>query len=328
MPRVRPVTLLSWMMWFVLLASGPVLASDRVQGGCSRWLPDLGCTTSGRYGGFSAPMSMPYLFEEPFITTGVQAVGIAQELPERSIFEGGHVQVAALQLRLAVTDRLALIATRDGHARFKPDLGVMSHESGFADLGFGVKYALIDRPDAGFILTPHLRYEPDSGGHGVFQGMGDGMIVPGISFGWAAGRIHAVGAVGAQLPLDGDANSTLVHANLHLGTAIGRVLPFVELNGIHWTSSGKGTATVHLASGTRLTLSQAQQALGSGSFEGFDFANLGSEDVAGDSMFTAAMGFRVMLGERTNLGIAYERPLGGRADLMKQRVSVMLGVDF
>jgi hypothetical protein len=212
--------------------------------------------------------------------------------------------------------------------RFKPDVGLMSHESGFTDLGLGLKYALIDRPDSGFILTPHIRYEPDAGGHGVFQGMGDGMIVPGLSFGWATGRMHAIGAVGAQLPLDGDANSSLIHANLHVGTAFGRVLPFVELNGIHWTSSGNGMATVHLGNGARLSLSQAQQALNSGRFEGFDFANLGSEGVAGKDMFTAAVGARVALGRATSIGLSVERAVGGRKDLLEQRVSLMLAVEF
>lgn len=319
-------SVLSWIL--IAFAAAPSFASDRIAAECPEWFPDLGCEASGRYEGFSAPMSMPYLFEDPFILTGVQAVGIWQELPERSIFEGGHVQVAALQARIALTDRLALIATRDGHVRFKPDIGAMSHESGFADLGLGVKYALVDRPDSGFILTPHLRYEPDAGGHGVFQGMGDGMIVPGVSFGLRTGDFHWIGGLGAQLPLDRDANSTLVHYNLHLGRTFGRVTPFVAFNGIRWTSSGKGTATVHLASGARMSLSEAQDALGAGRFEGFDFANLGSEGVAGDDMITGTLGVRVSLMRGTSVGLAFERPVGGRKDLMKHRVSLMLAIEF
>jgi hypothetical protein len=97
MVPLRAVTMHSSILLCLVLWSAAAQASDRVQGGCSHWIPDLGCTTSGRYGGFASPMSMPYLFEDPFITTGVQAVGIAQSMPERSIFEGGHVRVAAIE---------------------------------------------------------------------------------------------------------------------------------------------------------------------------------------------------------------------------------------
>jgi hypothetical protein len=311
------------------LLAGTTYASDRERAGCPTYLPDLGCNESGRYPGFSAPMSMPYLFEDPFITSGVQAVWITQEIPGHSIFEGGYVEVAALQLRVALTDRLALIATRDGYARFKPDIGLMSHDSGFADLGIGLKYALVDRPDSGFILTPHLRYEPDSGSHALFQGMGDGALVPGLSFAWDTGhRAHVIGAVGAQIPLDPDANSTLLHYNLHVGYGLGWVAPFVELNAIRWVSGGDGSSTVHLANGSRLSLAQAQSALGSGSFEGFDFANLGSSGVAGDDMFSGAVGLRLALSDRVSFGFTYERPIGGRKDLMKHRFSVMGSYEF
>jgi hypothetical protein len=155
--------------------------------------------------------------------------------------------------------------------------------------------ALIDRPDEGFILTPSLRFEPDFGDHDLFQGRGDGIVIPGVSFGWrAADHVHVIGAVGAQLPLDGGRNSSYVHYNLHVDDALSKgFVPFVELNGIHITSDGNGTTTVDLEGGARLTLSEAQAALGTGRFEGFDFANLGSEGARGRDLVTGAVGFRV-----------------------------------
>ena len=306
------------------------VGSDREAEGCTGWLPDFGCKAKGVYSGFSRPMSMPYLFEHPFITTDLQAAGIWQELPEDSVFEGGYINIAALQIRVALTDRLGFIAVRDGYAWFKPDLALVSHDSGFADMSFGFKYALIDRPDEGIIVSPHLRFEPDFGDHDLFQGMGDGIVIPGVSFGWRmADDLHMLGAVGAQLPLDGGKNSTYVHYNLHLDYALTpSVSPFVEVGGIHWTSDGDGSTTVHLENGGRLTLSEVQSALGTGRFEGYDFANLGSEDVAGNDMITGMVGVRVQWTDDLSVGIAYERPLTQRNDLMKQRVTLMASYEF
>ena len=310
--------------------AGAALASDRETEGCTGWLPDFGCEASGVYPGFTMPMSMPYLFEHPFVVTSLQAVGIWQEFPQRSIFEGGYIDVAALQIRVALTDRLGFIAVRDGYAWFNPDLGIVNHERGFADMSFGFKYALIDRPDDGFILSPSLRFETDFGDHDLFQGMGDGIVIPGVSFGWtAADRVHVLGALGAQLPLDGGANSSYVHYNLHVDYALTpRLSPFVELSGIHITSDGDGSTRVHLKDGTRLTLSQAQSVLRTGSFEGFDFANLGSEGVSGQDVITAAIGMRMAVGRRLSLGLSYERPITARKDLLKQRVTLMTTYEF
>jgi hypothetical protein len=305
-------------------------ASERSEKDCGTWFPDFSCSASGRDRAFAPPMSMPYLFEEPFITSGLQVATVWHQMPERSIFQGGDIRIAALQMRLAVTDRLALIATRDGYVRFDPDLDLVPRATGFADMTFGLKYALVDRPDSGFILTPHLRFEMDSGEHRLFQGQGDGSLIPGVSFGWAPGNgFYTLGALGAVLPLDGDKNSTYVHYNLHVGYRTqSNWVPFVELNGMTWTSSGDGSSAVPLASGGKLTLSQAQRALASGGFEGFDYANLGSRGVAGNDMITGALGVRFALGDRVWLGFSYEHPITQRKDLFQRRFTVMASYEF
>ncbi len=311
-------------------SAAPCFASDRKGEGCEGWFPDFSCTSKGFYAGFSRPMTMPYLFEHPFVTTDLQAVGIWQELPERSVFDGGHADIAALQIRIALTDRLGLIAVRDGFVWFKPDLGLVSHNTGFADMSFGLKYALIDRPDAGFILSPTLRFEPDFGDHKLFQGQGDGIVIPGVSLGWSpSDGVHVLSAVGAQLPIDGRRNSSYIHYNLHVDYAITpKLSPFVEVSGIRYTSDGDGSTNVHLQGGARLTLSEVQTALNAGRFEGNDFANLGSEGVRGDNVITGAIGFRFQATPDLSIGIAYEKPITSRRGLLKQRVSIMASYDF
>ena len=76
---------------FALLVGGFAPAASALEGEtCPTWFPDFRCKRSGRFDGFVAPIQMPYLFEDPFITTGAQLVGIYQEYPGDSIFDGGH----------------------------------------------------------------------------------------------------------------------------------------------------------------------------------------------------------------------------------------------
>lgn len=57
---------------------------------------------------------MLFLFEDPYITTGLNFVYVYQRLPEGPVFDGGEAQVLALQIRAAITEKLGFIATKDG----------------------------------------------------------------------------------------------------------------------------------------------------------------------------------------------------------------------
>jgi hypothetical protein len=76
---------------------------------CPTWFPDFRCDRHGRYEGFVPPMMHPYLFEDPFITTGISLWGLWHEFPDSSILEGGQLWDVALQARVAITDRIAFI---------------------------------------------------------------------------------------------------------------------------------------------------------------------------------------------------------------------------
>jgi hypothetical protein len=101
----------------VLLLGGAPIAAAQTDD-CPTWFPDFRCERQGRYEGFVAPVTAPYLFEDPFITSGVSAWFLQNDFPEKSAFAGGHLSVFALQVRVALTDRLAFIATQDGHPAF------------------------------------------------------------------------------------------------------------------------------------------------------------------------------------------------------------------
>lgn len=313
---------------------------------CPTFLPDFGCERDGRFDGFVQPMSMPYLFEDPFITTGANLVGIWHGMKKNGALDPGYAGVLALQLRLAITDRLAFIATKDGFMMFRPDTkqsaaGVvgararrqlLADEDAFLNATAGFKYALIVDRENDFILSPAVRYEIPLGNDEVFQGKGDGIFIPSVSMAWGLDDFHVIAGVGGQVALDRDRDSTSIFYNVHLDYALtDYLIPFVEVNATHWTDAGDGTMKLNTAgtlTGSDLTLAQAQGALGTGSFEGADVANLGSRGVAKEELVTMAWGVRIPLDDHVMLGLSYERGLTGRKHLFQQRVTAMATFEY
>ena len=145
---------------------------------CKGWFPDFRCDRSGRWDGFEMPIVQPYLFEDPFITTNAVGVYMYHEFPEQGIFQGGHAHAAALQLRVALTDRLALVATKDGYMWSRPDTPIVGDSNGWMNLGAGLKYAIIQDEENQFILSGTLRAEFATGSKDVYAGGSDWLIMP------------------------------------------------------------------------------------------------------------------------------------------------------
>ena len=309
----------------MVLVAGWWPAVSAADDDCDAWFPDLQCERSGRYAGFVPTMVAPYLFEDPFVVTGMNLVAVWNDLPGRSVFRGGDVRVAASQIRIAVTDRLGFYAAKDGFVSLRPELNLLDTERGQMDLGAGLKYALIDRPDDRFILTPMIGYEMTTGSSDVFSGHGEGQWVPAVSAAWGVGRFQLVGAVGARLPVDGDRGATSASYHLHVDFAASNGFqPFLSLTGIRYLDDGRGENRVRLGNGTSLPLGTVQQVLGTGGFEGNDVLNLGSDNVKGNDIVNLGVGFQKKLTSKLMLGVAYEHPVTRRKDLVQQRVSLML----
>ena len=308
-----------------LLLAGPVQAAEPEKE-CPTWFPDLRCEREGRYEGFIMPMSAPYLFEDPFITTGLQAIGIWNDFPGNSVFLGGYARVYALQVRVALTDRLGFVASKDGYAGFYTDQPLFGTTNGFFDIMAGFKYALIDDPERNFILTPSLRYQGTQGSRDVLAGNGQGIWVPAVSAGWGIDDFRLLGDIGAQLPVDGDAQSTPLFYNLHVAHPVtSKLTPFVEMNGLHYLDEGDGSSTIRLKAAS-LPISAVQAVVGTGAFEGVDILNLGSDDVEGNNVISAAIGVRYAFNHNLSFGFSYERPVTRRKDILQQRftISVLL----
>ena len=250
-----------------------------------------------------APVTAPYFFESPVIETNAQLKWLRHEFPKSSIFDGGYANIIALQLRYAVTDRFAIIATQDGWVDMNPKAGSDTH--GYNDIGLGFKYALLDDKENGTIVTAGLTYIGHSGDRDVLAGTGGGAYHPFVSAGWDLETCNIIAGIGSYLPVNGDKNSQFVDWHLHASWDDGEdpFIPLVEVNGLHYTNNGR-TLPVN--------------------FEAVDYNNLGSANVDGNDLITGAAGFRYRINKWTDFGMAFEAPITSRKDIFDKRVTLDL----
>jgi hypothetical protein len=305
----------------------PIAEAAAADEECPTWFPDFRCERSGRYEGFVAPISQPYFFEDPFITTSASLVGVWHQFPDNSAFDGGDAWVIALQLRVAITDRLAFIATKDGYTWFQPgDASAIGDTQGWNNLGFGVKYAVVDRPEDNFIVSSSFRFEVPSGQKSAFQAWGGGVFIPGLSMAWGRDKFHVIGDVGGQVPFDHSAQASQFFFHAHFDYALWKhFVPMVEFSGYYYTGDAKGEIPVPT---TPLTLQQAQTALGTGPFDATDVANLGSQGISNTIISTMAVGARIPIMKGFSTGAVWEFPISGDKWLFEQRVTMNLMYEF
>lgn len=264
------------------------------------------------------PISNPTLFDLALPTTNVHPIFIYHNLPGSvdttlgSVPLGGDVQVYALQFEIAINDRLSIVATKDGWVDMNPD-NTLTNESGFANLGGGVKYAFLLDPATGTCLSGTATVEIPIGDDDVFQGEGDGavnLIMNGLKL---MDQWQFAGSVGAQVPFSHE-QSTSSFVSAHASYEVSKwFIPLVELNWFHVWDAGDGGALYPPVSSIA-------------EFEGNDFFNLGAAAAHENrDLVTAAIGFRSRFTENLDFGFAYELPLtDDEASLWDDRFTVDL----
>lgn len=253
----------------------------------------------------ASPVSNPVNFEDPRIESNIKPLYAHHEIDDKFITGGGSVDIYALQIRYALSDRFALIATKDGYVNLRPN-SVLDDSEGFANLGGGFKYAFYNCNDS--IVTAGLRYEAPTGETEVLQGKGDGVFNPFISAGTVAGPINLIGYTGFRIPIS-DNDSSFYDASLHADTNLGWISPLFELNLFNVLSAGD-----------RLPIAD----------EGQDFFNIGSSLSEGKTMLTGAVGARIPVSKDISFGAAYEFPIaqGSGTYITDWRVTSDLTVKF
>ena len=251
---------------------------------------------------YVSPVSSPIFNETPYITTEIRPMWIHQEIPGSFATGGGDIDGLAAQIRVAITDRLGFIATKDGWADVDFD-GVLQSEDGALNLAFGLKYAVVAQAETNTLVTVGIKYEAPAGdikSSGIrLQGQGDGLMDLFVAGARSFGPLGLEANLGTQIAMDGDDDMSFAHYSLHADyEVLGRVYPLLEING--WTPIDDGNRTNVGANG-------------------LDLVNLGSGNAS--TVVTFAPGVRVRLHDHADFGFAYEVPMTDDQDLMNWRVT-------
>lgn len=271
------------------------------------------------------PISNPTLFDLALPTTNIHPIYINHGLPNEinttlgNLKLDGEVEVYALQFEIAINDRLSIVATKDGYVDMDPsEASLVTNESGFANLGAGVKYAFILDPASGTCVSGTATFELPVGDDDVFQGQGDGamnLILNGLKL---VDNWQFAGAIGTQIPFSHE-QSTLSFVSAHASYEVCKwFIPLAEINWFHVIDAGDLNNNFQSQVGGAVP--------GVVKFEGGDFFNLGAANSHDNrDLVTAALGFRSRLTENLDLGAAYEIPLTDDEDsLMDNRITVDL----
>jgi hypothetical protein len=350
-PRSRTQQLCDWRLnvarstlRLLALALGALFSATAASADeqCGKLFPDLTCDRSGRFDGFEMPIVQPYLFEDPFITTGVYPYYAWHQFPSDSALQGGEAHLVAAQLRVAVTDRLAIIATKDGYMWKDPGNPLLKETQGWMDLGFGAKYAVYQDRDAGRIVSLALKYDASSGAADTFQDGGDGILMPSVTGAAKLGDLALQGDFGGSWGIS-DTQSSSLYYHLYLAYPIvgtrGAFTPFVQFSGIHWLDGGDGSRKIELSALGQSIVGSQYITVGSpsvplsvvgiyGPFEGADVANLGAGGVDGLDYVTFAFGIHVRFLEHVTVSAAYEVPITEHESITRQRITTAVAWEF
>ena len=252
------------------------------------------------YEDFVMPVGMPLYFEDPFITTDLRLLYIWHDIPDDSVLRGGEVNTVAMQARVALTERLALIATKDGYSWV--DSTITPEGDGWNDIAIGLKYALFSDPDNQFLLSTGVRWEWVNGSQDAWQGGESQEISPFVSVakGWDKWRF--LGALSGRVATDRSSGNSSVLWNLHLDYELTETFrPLIEVHGIHW-----------LTNADRLPIDS----------DYLDVGSLGVSEASGRDFYSAGLGFRWQAARNVSVGVTYEFPLESAGEnLQEQRVT-------
>lgn len=249
------------------------------------------------------PITNPTLFDLALPTTNIHPIFLYHRLPKNidlagggQLPLGGDVQLYALQFEIVLSERLSIVATKDGYVDFNPD-NSLSSTNGFANLGGGLKYAFIHDPANRTVVSGTATVEFPTGNSDVLQGEGKGLanlILNGL-------KMHEAwqfaGSVGMQIPFSNEQSTSSfvsTHASYELCSWF---IPLMEVSWFHAWDAGNGTNNFNAQLNGAVPDAIA--------FEGGDLFNVGAVNAGQNrNLVTAAIGFRSRLNDLVQVGVA------------------------
>jgi hypothetical protein len=269
-----------------------------------------GSLGEGKFKRYVPPLSQPYLNESPYITTELRMVYIRNQIPGDFVTKGGDISIYAAEIRVALTERLGFIATKDGYTDIHFD-SVLPDTDGFENISFGFKYAVFARPETEDIVTVGIEYEPPTGSLSTaginLQGGGDGFLDYFLTAAHAHNKWGFQGNIGYEQALDSDFNSSILHWHGHVDyELLKNFFPLIEVNGLNALDDGNRTQIAD--------------------FEGNDAVNFGS--TSSKLVVTGNFGARYKFSNHVQVGLGYEVPLTKKKDLIDWRTTMDLVLHF
>jgi hypothetical protein len=270
------------------LSSDSLCCDSLCDGGCDSvcaaggFLSELSLRKSDHcFDDFISPMSNFVFFEDPRTLTELRPIFVHHNLPSRLGtlgINGGETQLLAAQFRIALTERLSLIAVKDGYiwAQNEAPLDGLFND-GWADVTAGLKYNLVRDVETGTLMSIGGTYEIPLGDNRAFQSVGDGEFHLFTSYAkrLMSGDAHYMTTFGWRLPTDGDVQTESLHWSNHLDLRLTKsVYAVAETVWWHWVGEASVPGSLPLGVG------------------GQDLFNFPVNNVEGNNLVTQAVGMK------------------------------------
>jgi hypothetical protein len=181
------------------------------------------------------PITAPYFHEDAFVTTDLRAWYLSHDFDSdtAAVLGNGSVEVMALQVRVALTKSLQFVAYKEGYTRFDDALA-LNNNSGWNDIGAGIKWAFLQDWENQFHMAAGVGYEFGFGDEEVLQDTNELRLWLSANKGFD--KLHFGAAVNLILSEDDNANafgnSDMITLHLHADYYLTEWFsPVVELNG-------------------------------------------------------------------------------------------------
>lgn len=253
---------------------------------------------------FVHPITSPYFHEDSFVTSDLRAWFLYHQFPGESLIGGGHAFVEALQVRLALTPSVQLVAYKDGFTQFDTPL---VNEDGVNDVAAGLKWAFLQDYKNQFHAALGAGFQFPWGDQDILQNDAEVRFWSSINKGFD--RLHLGATLNVFLATgDDDAlgNSDRLSWHVHADYGVcDWFSPVVEFNGYHIINAGVSPLPFH----------------------GLDVGNFGlGED---DPVVAFGAGFEIRPIGALGLRFAWEIPITDNDDdLFSQRITASVRFSF